>query len=529
MRRILIIFLLLLLTLPAIKALLHPGFFPSHDGDWMVIRLSAFHQALVDGQFPVRWSIRLNHGFGYPVFNFLYPLPFYLGEIFYLITRNFTQSLKLVFIGSFLTSTITMFFWLNHRHPFWASLAGAAVYLYTPYRFVDTYVRGSVGESLGFVFIPLVFWAIDLIPRHPRWAVIFGSLATAALVLSHNILVMFLILALIYGGLTLSKKFWPHLSIMFILAAALSAYFWIPALLELKLVYASQLSVANPTYHLVSLRQLILPSWNYGPSNPADPTSMSFQIGLANWLVVVGSLILALEKFFLFIFFVSVLLMLKLSAFIWQLIPGIGVIQFPWRLLSIITFTTAALTATTLNRFRSPIPSAVFILTALILNLNYARPSTYTFVPDSVYATNDDTTTVQQEYLPLWVKDKPKQRLGDRVLFTSGRGVISNLTETNREIVFTADASEKTIPTKIRLAQIYYPGWQASVKGQPVSIDYSDNGLISLNLNWGTSPIRVFWQEPTYRQVVNYLSLITLFGLISHSFYLLCWRRFFSA
>src|SRR3990167_6215755 len=98
MKRLIHIFLVLLLTLPATLALFRPGFFPSHDGEWMVIRLSAFHQTLADGQFPVRWSSRLNHGFGYPVLNFLYPLPFYFGEIFYLLSGSFTTAIKWVFI-----------------------------------------------------------------------------------------------------------------------------------------------------------------------------------------------------------------------------------------------------------------------------------------------------------------------------------------------------------------------------------------------------------------------------------------------
>src|SRR3989344_4153706 len=94
--------LLIILTLPATLSLFRPGFFSSHDGGWMVVRLSAFHQALSDGQFPVRWSARLNHGYGYPVLNFLYPLPFYLGELFYLLSHSFFTALKAVFITSFI-------------------------------------------------------------------------------------------------------------------------------------------------------------------------------------------------------------------------------------------------------------------------------------------------------------------------------------------------------------------------------------------------------------------------------------------
>ena len=88
---------LLFLCIPAILPLLKPGFFESHDGNWMIIRFSAFHQSLVDGHFPVRWSGRLNHGYGYPALNFLYPLPFWLAEFFYIFTNSFVLSIKLVF------------------------------------------------------------------------------------------------------------------------------------------------------------------------------------------------------------------------------------------------------------------------------------------------------------------------------------------------------------------------------------------------------------------------------------------------
>src|SRR3989344_3219366 len=73
------IVILLLLMIPSIWFLLLPGFFESDDGEWMIIRFSAFYQALADGQFPVRFLGRLNNGYGYPVADFLYPGFMYLG------------------------------------------------------------------------------------------------------------------------------------------------------------------------------------------------------------------------------------------------------------------------------------------------------------------------------------------------------------------------------------------------------------------------------------------------------------------
>src|SRR3989344_474432 len=88
--------ILSLATLPVLWNLLKPGFYTSHDGEWMVIRLTAFHQALREGQLPVRWLPRLNQGYGYPVTNFLYPLPFSLAEPFYVATGNPATAVQIV-------------------------------------------------------------------------------------------------------------------------------------------------------------------------------------------------------------------------------------------------------------------------------------------------------------------------------------------------------------------------------------------------------------------------------------------------
>lgn len=533
MKKFLTISLIFGLTLPVISSLLRPGFFPSHDGEWMVIRLSAFHQALADGQFPVRWSIRLNHGFGYPVLNFLYPLPFYLGEVFYLVTHSFVAATKLVFIFSFFASALAMFGWLRRRYSFWPSLAGTSLYLYTPYRLVDTYVRGSVGESLGFVFIPLVFLAIDLIPRHPRWAVIFGGVSAAALILSHNVFVIFLGLAIIYGLLTLPKKFRLNLLVMLVLAAALSAYFWLPALWELRLVYASRFPVANPIDHLVGLRQLILPSWNYGPANPADSSSMSFQVGLINWFITgLGLLVLArpplakLNLFFLSVFLGSIFLMLKISTPFWRLMPGAAqFIQFPWRLLAVTTFTSAYFAAAVATAVKIKFLPGLVSLLAILFTVSYAHPQSTTFLPNAYYATNDDTTTVRGEYLPLWVTLPPKERIPERAVFVTGTGEIVDYTETNSEIHFRVEAVQSDPTAVIKVAQTYYPGWQVTVNSGPVPIDTRYNGVIAFTIPKGQSQILIRWQEPLHRRIVNSISLVTLFGLISHSFYLVLWRH----
>src|SRR3990172_7861508 len=100
---------LIALSLIALWPFFKKGYFETHDGEWIVIRFSAFHQTLASGQFPVRFVDRLNNNYGYPVLNFLYPLPFYLSEAPKALGFDFVDSVKIVFILSTIASSLAMF------------------------------------------------------------------------------------------------------------------------------------------------------------------------------------------------------------------------------------------------------------------------------------------------------------------------------------------------------------------------------------------------------------------------------------
>src|SRR5271167_3041891 len=103
---LLFILLLLICLIPSVLPLAHHGFFQTDDGEWMIIRLSAFYQAMHDGQFPVRFLQRLNFLYGYPVAVFLYPGSFYLGIILHIIRFGFVNSIKIIFGLSLIGSVI---------------------------------------------------------------------------------------------------------------------------------------------------------------------------------------------------------------------------------------------------------------------------------------------------------------------------------------------------------------------------------------------------------------------------------------
>ena len=70
------------MSVPLILPYFKSGFFPTHDGEWAVVRLAEMYREIKDFQFPARFSGYLNFEYGYPLFNFAYPMPYYFGLIF---------------------------------------------------------------------------------------------------------------------------------------------------------------------------------------------------------------------------------------------------------------------------------------------------------------------------------------------------------------------------------------------------------------------------------------------------------------
>jgi len=106
----------------------------------------------------------------------------------------------------------------------------------------------------------------------------------------------------------------------------------------------------------------------------------------------------------IFVLIISVFFTLPVSDIFWQILPLPKLVQFPWRFLALTTFALAVL----VGRLPKRIAIIVAVLT-ILLALPFLKIDR-TFYPESYYTTNDDTTTVQNEYMPKGVKVLPTQR-----------------------------------------------------------------------------------------------------------------------
>lgn len=516
--------LLVLLTIPVVFPYFHKGYFPTHDGEWAVVRLSDMYREVKDLQIPARYSGNLNYGYGYPLFNFAYPFPYYAGLAFHFIGFGFVDSIKLLFTASVILSAVFMYFASGRL---WGSkLAGVIsgiLYIYLPYRMVDLYVRGSIGESLSFIIFPFILLCFTTIYRKKNNSIFIPllSVSVAVLITTHNIMSV-LFAPVIFAFfipfiLSRDKKALLSLMLSIILGVMLSAFFWLPALTEKKNILLSIIPIANRDLYYVSFFQLFENKLGYG--TPTDVNSFSYQIGLPH--VVAYFFVLLLGIYFhikkkdksgrlavalVFFTFILSLLLFRFSSIFWENAPLFKEINYPWTLLAIIGF-LITLTAGYLGRGKKRGIVGMFItFIAIIFYLPYARPQYYVDRSDGFYFTNDATTTSSDELMPLWVKEKPSKRAANKVEVLSPMGKISNLTYNSRIVKFNVNLP---VDSRIRVNTIYYPGWKAFIDGNKTQVSFNNkSGVMDLFVPKFSRKVELIYTETPLRLFANNVSLI---------------------
>ncbi len=473
-------------ALVVVSPLFRKGFFVSDDGEWMIIRLTAFYQSFRDGQFPVRFLSRLNYSFGYPVANFLYPGFLYIGSVIHFLGFSFIDSIKVILGGSVLFSSVFVFLWLRVYFSAFASMVGALGYVFAPYVTYDLYTRGSVGEVLAFSWAAMGLYSIA---SRKSWLF---TPAVFLLILSHNSLaLMFLAVFVAYLLVTRPGKSFLY---MFLAGIGMATFFWFPALHDRKYVVFDETVIAN--------------SWNYFVTD-----SRSYLLGFAGILAAVVAVgipkLYRKEKaFFLSVFCVCLFLVVPLSKMFW-VSPLTQFIQFPFRFLSVLIFIAAWIISYSMDAMKKS--SMVIILSLIYAGICFMgifgplAQVHFIDYPDGYYSTNEGTTTVHDEYMPRWVMDKPSSRENERIIFVEGQGVFTNERIDTQSLDVDVLAAQDSI---VQLNMVYFPGWGAAIDGNKVELNYKNNkGVMRIMVPAGKHHIQAAFRETISRFIADIASL----------------------
>ena len=579
--------LIVLLSLLPMAPMLQPGYqWHAHDARHSVYFLFEFDRGIQDGSLFPRWQPDFAFGYGYPFFNIYGPLAFYAGEALHLAGLPIVDAVKAVFALSITLSGLAMYGFVKQvlgapgqRNA--AGLVAAVAYMAMPYRLVDIYVRAGLAESAAYVWVPLVLWGTWATLHRPRLANVLGlALAYAALLFTHPLTVLLLTLILVFYVAFLalarlkdevSPRRWTRESILplfghlghvllptafaLVLGLGLSAVFGLPAMTENRFVRLDQWYGGRYTWggDFVEFFQLFSPRWGMGASVPGPDDQVSFQLGavpVVLGLVAVASLLIRrkdrafrLIAFFAALVVVATFLMLEASAPLWQTLPLVRVVQFPWRLLTLTVFSMAFLCGAVARGEERrgglvDLPALVLVLLLLLSSLPYARAEMTEREVSLAGLMRFQQSADEMTGSTAWVREIPSwspladlhvagEPLTTRVDFESlfrqrGNAFARPLEfKAHRELVeYQADR-----PVLLTFNVFYYPGWHAYLVDRetnavlhelPISLR-GKLGLITVRLPEGTGRVLLRLENTPLRSLgtaMTFASLALIAGLV---------------
>ncbi len=563
---------LLIAGVAAFPLLAQPGLLNTRgggDSPFLLQRLQQLETAVLDGHFPVRWMPDANYGYGYPFFNYYAPLSIYIAFLFRLIGFSYVRAIQLAQLAGFMVAAWAMFVlarrWFRSE---WAGMLTAVAYTVAPFHLVNVYVRGdSLAEFWAMAFYPLVILAADFCRgaggqggRGEKTSIAWLALAYAGLILSHNISAMifspFLLFYILLRGWPSKIHHSPftihHSLLALVLAFAISAWFFVPALVEQSL---AQLGPVTEGYFHFSnhFRGLDLVQggffFDYNPDG-----GVAFRMGLVQAVTAVIGLAVLITKnrtqisqinaddiispvhpsdrrsptrspVHLFIaasLLIATFMITPLARPLWDNLPLLPFTQFPWRFLSVQAFAGAlAVGGLALLPWRKIVVpvTAVLLLTA---GLGHLKTDHLALTDSDVTAeklaqyewfTGNIGTTISAEYLPHTVQPRPytsswlNSGQRDAVQATSGDLIASQ--RTNKRATHQIWQVETGTPTTLIFPTLHWPGWIGEMDGEQVAIRPSPgSGLIMLDVPEGSHTITLRLTRTPVRLMAEMMSLV---------------------
>ena len=513
--------LLIIIQLFTTILLWRPGMYLAHDSTNQVARIGAYYKTFSDFNLPPRWAGDLNYGYGSPVFDFFYPLPGYLGSLFHALGMSLENSFKLIAGLGFIFAPLTFYFWFCNKFNKYVSFIAALFYGLAPYHFLDLYVRGDLGEILGFVFIPLVFLFIDQIIEHPAAdKIVFGGISFALLILAHNGLALIFTPVILLYALLFSKNNDEFINLvrLFILGFGISAFFWLPALYDARFTNFYFFNNGLFKLHFPSLRQLLYSPWGFGP-DVNMPGGLSPQIGpLHIFFVMLAMMFTLLGKrrerqliFWLIIFAGAFFLSTNYSLAVWETVKPLRQLEFPWRFTALSGFTASVLAGLVIARLNNKLVNAATIILLMLLTSPLMKTGQLVYLNDKYYLSFPGTTTYHSETSTVWAGSDASTYPGKPVEVIGGKAIVTGDTKSNDSHSFIIHSQSTS---KILDNTLYFPGWRVKMDGQNVPVEFQDpnhKGLITFSVPAGFHKVEVSFHETPLRLIADLISLITVF------------------
>ncbi|MEN9407273.1 MAG: hypothetical protein RLZZ455_489 [Candidatus Parcubacteria bacterium] len=510
MKKILLL-ICLISILPLSASLFSSDLVHTHDGLVHLPRIGAFYKALLEGQFPVRWAGDLNYGYGMPLFIFIYHVPYLFSSIFLLIGLGLVWSFKLSLLISFLLSGIGMYlfaqaFFKDQKKAFLITL----LYQFAPFHLIDLTIRASFGEIYTYAFLPFVLYFLTRYSQTKNAGFLaLSSVAVSFLILSHNSI------SLLFFGVSMcfifffsrTRRILVYSLFSLALGLMLSAFYWLPALMEHKYTYGD-------LFMKELYRERFPPLWKFFIPNFFDTKSLqidniALQLGVFHVAPLLLGIWMLLKKFSLLLIISSFFFMSDLSLLFWENISFLRQFQFPWRFLSVVVFATSLLGFIYVKFIRKTVYFYLISFLIIFSSMTYWFPKEgYDQIKESYYWNFPLNSTYYGETDVIWSAGPAKSYPKERISVIEGRGEVWGLQKRSNFQKFSVSAE-----TDIKLVSNtqYFPGWRVYVDGVSVPIQFQNEhyrGLITFPVPKGDHMVEIKLEESKLRFAADVISVV---------------------
>lgn len=538
-----------LLSLLASVTLLVPFFWlgcaSGHDFEFHVASWLDVAYQWKNGACYPHWTAWTNYGFGEPRYIFYPPLSWMLGAAFTLLLPISWVPAAFVLFAQTLAG-MAAFFLLRRFASARAASLGAAFYAANPYALLLSYVRSDFAEQLACAFFPLLFLAAlrlaSLLPdEKPKlsaislFAAAFAAIwlcnAPAGVIASYS-------MALLFTSAAISEKSWriaARGAAGLALGLGLAAFFLVPAAYEQRWVNIAQAlsSGLRPAQNFLFTRiDDVEHTWfNYISSYCAlflilltaatafASRRVSFQKAPSK----------TLWRTLLLLAAAATLLMLRFTLPLWNLLPKLRFVQFPWRWMSLLAVICCCFLASAIERRRGWLWFSLFALLSVPLGVFLARNTWWDpdEMPTEIAAIEKGTGFEGvDEYDPLGDDhlDLPKHAPLAAILPASPEDSDAppSAAKVRVELWQPQDHRlrvESPAAARVALRLVNYPAWQVTVNGRVVAPQSTDDvNQMIVPIAPGMSEIDVrFTRTPdrTAGIVLSLLSFLIAIGLFS--------------
>jgi len=471
--------LILLFTRPLFRGNLLDG----HDSLEYPPRLTEFASILSDHQFPPVWAPDLGSGHGQPLFEFAPPLIYSAALPFFKAGMSLANSLQFGLAILFAFGAIAVFL-IGRKLSFSrvASIGAAAAWLFARYQALDIYVCGRFAESAAIAVVPVALLGLlTAVQRPTAINVALGALAVAMLPLAHNAIALLMFPA--FAALVAVRSAVSDHRLKTAAAGAsvlvgglgLSAFFWLPALLERDFVKTELLRIGllNWTNYIISPSQLLWSPWGYGYAMRGPMNGISYSLGLVHIALAITGVLIAMRAanltrrldalVFAGASIIAALLATDLSWTIWEHVATLQHLAYPWRTLCVPALFMPLLALYAFERI-GPRLASVAIVVLVLLNIAHTQPKGIQTYDEAYYGADSIAhlginTTTREEYEPRSVLYRP---YFENVLLKGVRSapVVSQLAVSSNRQSFKVDASEAAL---MEDSLFDYPGWTVLV------------------------------------------------------------------